>query len=962
MTRSIVRWGILLLLSVGAGLGWWSLQVHSQSDLLVGYATIERQADSTLPVATALFAFRNGEGILVAEAGVEAVEPIRRGRIFVDAAVPTGLALANPSGNAVTATLTLRDADGAEVDQKPLMIPAGEHRARFVSEAALFGALDESFVGSLTFETDTSGLASLTLRQSTNAHDEGLLATLPVAELEEPPQITSTPEEHGSQGEGIIPALIFPHLGAGGILSTQIILINPTSQALSGEIRLTGSNGLALELLLDGEPGSVFPYALAPNGVFQGTLTSSTDIFTGYAVITVDQGNGIPSGTAIFQFRDTLGNLVSEAGVGAVLPTTRARIFVDTIDTRTGVAIASPGNGPTEVTLRLLDRNGLEFAQTTRELAADGHLPIFVDELFEDLPVGFTGVLQIEAEVAIVPITLKLTINGRDDPILTTLPVADLTRPILAETLVFPQIGFGLGFSTRLILISSSDDDSLSNGLLTLTQSNGAALTVPLLGVTGSQFNYQVFAGGIRQLRPGNTAEPVQLILDASDLDMGEVVVNEGNRTVLHPLVIDSAGEIRDDFPSEYVNLDGQTAQVAATGEIGGMEAGFSTLTLQVGPLVATTTITVVRVTEGAAGFSTSGISQDLSGRLYLASPTRQQILVTTDLAEAPQVYAGVEQSGGLVNDVKLQSLFDDPRSMALNQADGSLYVADPANHVIRKIPLADRALVETLAGNGQAGSTDGTGVTAQFDRPSGVALDTRGRLWVTDTGNHSIRRVDLATQEVTTIAGVPGGPGFVNGQGNAARFNSPAGIAIQREPIAQQLQREFNGDPPPPTRVVVADRGNRALRIVSDDGTVETLEIQRRERPLSRAYDPLGNSGNTLMDPRGVASDPFGNVYVSEGEGQVTTILANGETVSAAQSGTFAAPQDVDVTQSGRVIVADSENTGRELIYGTPEILSVTPSASIIDVAVDIEVKGRNFFPPSSGRVRPGRGFLFRE
>ena len=762
-----------------AGLGLWSLRVYSQRDLLVGYAAIEREADSTLPVSTALFAFRNSQGILVAEAGVEAVEPILRGRIFVDGSVPTGLALANPSNNSV---------------------------------------------------------------------------------------------------------------------------------------------------------------------VFQGTLTSLGGIVTGYAVVTVEEGGGIPSGTAIFQFRDALGNLVSEAGVGAVLPTTRARIFVDTVNTRTGVAIASVGNGPTEVTLRLLDRNGLEFAQTTRDLDANGHLAIFVDELFEDLPPGFTGILEIQAEVALVPITLKLTINARGDLILTTLPVADLTRPMQAESLVFPQIGFGQGFSTRLILISSSEQNASNTGLLTLTQSDGTPLTIPLLGVTDSQFDYQVLAAGARQLRPGNTAVPVQLILDASDPNIGEVVVNEGNRRVLRPLVIDTAGEIRDDFPSEFINLDEQTAQVAATGEIGGMEAGFSTLVLKVGPLVATTTITVVRVTQGAAGFSTSGISQDLSGRFYLASPTRQQILLTNNLTEVPEVYAGIEQSSGLVNDLKLQSLFDDPRSMALNQADGSLFVADRANHVIRKIPLAEQASVQTLAGNGQAGSRDGAGILARFRSPSGVALDARGGLWVSDTGNHSIRPIDLATQEVTTIAGVPGEAGLRDGQGSGARFDSPEGIAIQRESIAQQLQREFTGKPPPPTRVVVADRGNRAIRIVSEDGMVETLVLRRRESPLARIRRPQGNSGTGLTDPRGIAADPFGNLYVSEGEGQVTTILANGETVSAAQSGTFDDPQDVEVTQTGRVIVADSESTGRELVYGTPEILSVTPSATIVNVPVEVAVQGRNF------------------
>ena len=213
--------------------------------------------------------------------------------------------------------------------------------------------------------------------------------------------------------------------------------------------------------------GSEFPYELEPNGTFRTTLTSSQALVTGYAVVSLEQGSVLPVGTAIFQFRDDGGGLISEAGVGATLPTNRARIFVDTVGTQTGVAIASPENGTGAITFRLLDRNGLRFRETTRDLPPNGHLAIFADELFADLPPGFTGVMGIEAEVVIVPITLKLTVNRRNDLILTTLPIADLTRLVEGDSLVFPQIGFGLGFSTKLILISSAEaEDPAQTGRL----------------------------------------------------------------------------------------------------------------------------------------------------------------------------------------------------------------------------------------------------------------------------------------------------------------------------------------------------------------------------------------------------------------------------------------------------------------------------------------------------------------
>lgn len=78
-----------------------------------------------------------------------------------------------------------------------------------------------------------------------------------------------------------------------------------------------GSDGLPLELELDGRLGASFPYQLPPDGVFQGTLTSTGETRAGYAVVTVDEGTQLPVGTAIFQFRDAQGRLISEAGVWA---------------------------------------------------------------------------------------------------------------------------------------------------------------------------------------------------------------------------------------------------------------------------------------------------------------------------------------------------------------------------------------------------------------------------------------------------------------------------------------------------------------------------------------------------------------------------------------------------------------------------------------------------------------------
>src|SRR6187455_1407037 len=118
----------------------------------------------------------------------------------------------------------------------------------------------------------------------------------------------------------------------------------------------------------------------------------------------------------------------------------------------------------------------------------------------------------------------------------------------------------------------------------------------------------------------------------------------------------------------------------------------------------------------------------------------------------------------GASNGPVATALFNDPAALVAD-ATGNLFVADSRNHVIRKI--STNGIVTTLAGQaGTAGSGDGIGA-ARFDTPSGITLAPNGDLYVSDTGNHTIRRVTPAGA-VTTIAGLAGQSGFTDGVGTA--------------------------------------------------------------------------------------------------------------------------------------------------------------------------------------------------
>ena len=367
----------------------------------------------------------------------------------------------------------------------------------------------------------------------------------------------------------------------------------------------------------------------------------------------------LPRGVPFFQFT-TDGSIVSEAGVGAILPTTQARIFVDNAGTQTGVAIASPGNLQTTVTFDLLSRNGgLSIEKTTRDLPAQGHLAVFADELFE-LPPGFTGLMEITSPVPIVPITLKLTENQRGHPILTTLPIADLTQSVAADSLVFPQVGLGetpgVGeISTRLLLINT-DIDEPTSGTLSFFQSDGTDLIVPLGEETGSQFPYQVSRGGVRQFHPGLTADLAAIIVGLSAL-----VVNEEETIPLNLIILDEEGNPRDDFTLMYSSLNPAIVSVDSVGNITGESLGFGDLIISSGEVVISITITVTSITGSATGFEVSGIAQDFAGQIYLANTQDHTILLAEEITQMPQVWAGINATSGLVNDVRLSSLFNEP-------------------------------------------------------------------------------------------------------------------------------------------------------------------------------------------------------------------------------------------------------------------------------------------------------------
>jgi sugar lactone lactonase YvrE len=231
-----------------------------------------------------------------------------------------------------------------------------------------------------------------------------------------------------------------------------------------------------------------------------------------------------------------------------------------------------------------------------------------------------------------------------------------------------------------------------------------------------------------------------------------------------------------------------------------------------------------------------------------------------------------------------------------------------------------------TLAGAaGQAGAVDGQGSAARFAGPRGLASDNiDGCVYVADTGNNTIRKI--SSQGVTsTFAGTAGVAGSSDGTGAAALFSSPCGIAINIEEAAN---------------IYVADSGNNTIRVITPAGAVTTLAGMP-----GAAGSADGTGGAALFNnPSGIAMDLPGNLYVADTgnhtirkitpSGVVTTLAGTpgsaGSSDGTGAAARFSSPRGVAVDFSGNVYVADTGNNTIRMITSAGVVTTLAGAAGV--------------------------------
>ena len=297
------------------------------------------------------------------------------------------------------------------------------------------------------------------------------------------------------------------------------------------------------------------------------------------------------------------------------------------------------------------------------------------------------------------------------------------------------------------------------------------------------------------------------------------------------------------------------------------------------------------------------GVAADGAGNLFVADTGNaiiRKVVLSTGVVSTLAGSAGMR---GSTDGIGSAARFVDPQTITVDGA-GNLFVADSYFHVIRKVEIST-GVVSTLAGSpAMAGSADGTGSAARFYDPQGIAADGAGNLYVVDSANHTIRKVVVSTGAVTTLAGAAGMAGSSDGIGPAARFLAALGMAADRA-----------------GHVYVADTGNETIRqldlasgaVTTVAGSVGMIGSTDGTGPVARFYVPWG-----------VAADGAGNLYVADSGNQTLrkVVVATGavSTVAGAvgkvgsadgigPAARFLEPRGITLDGAGNLYVADSAN-----------------------------------------------------
>jgi len=427
----------------------------------------------------------------------------------------------------------------------------------------------------------------------------------------------------------------------------------------------------------------------------------------------------------------------------------------------------------------------------------------------------------------------------------------------------------------------------------------------------------------------------------------GEIAVGGAASGELGPVTVTSATTATAAIVvSATAALEPRTVRVVTTMTGGAPDESLTltesfTVDAVTSPGAASTTVSTIAGAVGDAGFSDgngsqarfnnmTGIAVGPDDAIYIADTGNQRIRVVRQTAPTTWTVSTLAGSGvqGFADGAGATAKFSNPHGVAVDAA-GVVYVADTGNNRIRRI--ATDGAVSTVAGDGTAGLQNGSGSQARFNAPKGVAVDTQGNIYVADTGNAAVRKID-GGGTVSTLAG----DGTVGSSDSPnARFDGVVGIAVEGQNVY----------------VYLADTGNHRIRRLDVAGTVITVS------GAERGFKDGAASQARFAEPSGIALEADGKIVVADGVNSlirsvdpalaasgsnqaVLTVAGTGVRGSTNGSGDvagFFTPRGVAVSNSSAIIVADTGNQLVRRILLPPIVSSINPASARLGDTVTI-------------------------
>ncbi|MBI4852924.1 MAG: Ig-like domain-containing protein [Acidobacteria bacterium] len=404
-------------------------------------------------------------------------------------------------------------------------------------------------------------------------------------------------------------------------------------------------------------------------------------------------------------------------------------------------------------------------------------------------------------------------------------------------------------------------------------------------------------------------------------------VVNEGNQITL--TAIDNSGNSLTNGVSWKSGSPDIAEIETTTGKVLGIKAGFATITAIRGSETFSVFLAVTRVKKGNGLIVPGDTKTDAKGAVYISNPLQNVIFKTDNALNSKlKIFAGKPKIAGNRNGLLAEALFAGPTAIGVDNRDkGGIYVTDTLNHSVRKIGFDKQ--VETIIGRGFPGvSRFNEGFTG-FDQillnsPRGIVTDNGGNLYIADTDNHAIYYVDSSLEQIFLVAGEPGESGKEDGMGREARFRRPSGMALSSDGRL----------------LTVADEDNNRVRLIELLPTSKGAPIGRVST-LSKT-EANQNIEISFSKPQSVGIDGLGTIYVVDGTGvQVVNRISDNviEVSSLAQENTF--NKAISLTVKGSEVFVLDNSTAKINTLDSKSVASgvgVTSFEEFIDLETSSE------------------------